>query len=297
MKNPLDDMALLLKAGFSNEDAFERAFAESAYKHRSILFKLKKGSCLSEAFFAAGFISSAERIMLAAAEQGGFVPRALQLLAKQRDQVFEKKRYLKSRLIAVLAVFFIAFITSLLLTVFKTDVPFTDILFSHLMKLAVVILLLKTLYRLLEKDQWFWCALGWRFHLMREPIFQLCWQVSWIRLLHWQLSAGLDALTALKSLQGLIKTQSYNSAMFACLRDIENGCALMKTLKDSGLVFGAELSMSLFIAEKSGAITEGLGHQIILAEQRFNDHINTLIRWLPRVMYIFILMISLSMFP
>ena len=154
---------------------------------------------------------------------------------------------------------------------------------------------IRAIANLCFKDSWWWLQQFWNFGGLNTKVYRLSFVTQWLDLLARQLSAGVDASSALKAMQGLIRNAAYRKATSKALKLVQEGQSLSLALTESGLVPEGEIAGVLVAAEASGNLGDSLAHQASLAQTGLNSYIDQLMFWIPKLLYALCAVVALSM--
>lgn len=293
----LRDLAVTLSAGIPAAEAFDKAGGIQIEGGSRALAALRRGRPLHRVLGDAGIAGPAERLRLATAEQAGLLPEVLTGLADDIEQRRRRRARLRGRMLLPLAVLFIGLFAVTALATFRPEVADGTLLSANLLKATGVVLIIGVVLRLEDRDLWWWCERAWRYGLQRQPLARRAFEAGWLRLLLWQLEAGIDVVSALIAMKGLIRAPRYERALASAVRQVRNGDSLSAALADTGLLDRGDALSILATGERSGRLTEIGLHHTALAVTALDQWLAHLDAWLPRFVYLLAAVVALSMFP
>lgn len=291
----LRQLAVMVGAGVPAVEAFRRAGGEHLAGGPGALRQLGRGRDLAGALTAAGVVSKAEGVRLAAAEAAGLTAAALTELAASRERRARRRRRLAGRLLLPLAVLAIAVVAGTAVAAFSPTANAGPVLAANLATTLAVGLLMMALLALAGRDAWWWTTLAWRLGLQHRPLARSAWEATWLTLLLHQLLAGRDAAAALAAMAGLVPARAHERALAAARSRVAAGAGLTAALHDSGLLRDPQTAAVLGAGEAAGRLTaSGLHHAALIADA-LAEWVDAADAWLARGLYVIAALAALGM--
>lgn len=291
----LRELATLVSTGVPIASAWEKSSAFNHPSGTSVHRLLNQGSSLSQSLSRTKLLTSTQRIVLAAADDSGKQPEALLRLAADAERRAERHNRLRSKWGVIYMLLLVGWSVGMIVSLTSgTDNPVASF-FSHTIKSLFACLVIRFAGSLVTRDSWWWLALAWKLHAQSLKPFRLSIIVNWFDLLGWQLSAGLDAESALRNMANLIPAKPYRNSVNSAASAVRNGQSLANALNKNDLIPNNEMLGVLTVGEASGKLGESLALQTTLSEQFLQLYLDVVETWLPRVLYAFVAGLALSM--
>lgn len=284
----------MVSAGIATAAAWEKSSAALHTSGSPILALLQKGLSLSQAMGRYGLLTPSQQIFLSASDNAGCLPAALLRLASESEQRSQRQQEMKSKWGVLYLLLAVGWLAGSISAGAAEPERLVSTLLLNSGKCLLTYYLIQLVSTLSLQSAWWWLGLAWRLGWRRKA-FQWSFTINWLGLLGWQLAAGVDAATALKSMQGLISTPAYRGATTQAVVAVQNGQSLSTALASSGLLPNAALEQILVSAEASGKIAESLEHQARLAEPNLKLYLDSVMFWLSKVLYALVGAVAFSM--
>jgi type II secretory pathway component PulF len=284
----------MASAGIATAAAWEKSSAGLHGAGPPILALLQKGLSLSQAMGRYGLLTPAQQVFLSAADDAGCLPAALLRLASESEQSSQRQQEMKSKWGVLYLLLAIGWLAGSISAGAAEPARLVSILLLNSGKCLLTYYLIQLVSNLSLQSAWWWLGMAWKFHWRRQA-YQWSFTMHWLDLLGWQLAAGVDAATALKSMQGLISTPAYKHATAQAAIAVQNGQSLSTALASNGLLTNTALEQILVSAEASGKIGESLEHQAQLAAPNLKLYVDSVMFWLSKVLYALVGAVAFSM--
>ena len=148
---------------------------------------------------------------------------------------------------------------------------------------------------LITSDPVPWLSLLWQSGLGR--IIPACSRRIEQRLytaLHWQLDAGIPADSTVESLSALLHARSFKQSVGLASGHLARGEKLFSSLSQERLILTAELSEIIRSGESSGRLDQLLAHHLERQQSVVDDDADLLSAWIPRLLYLPVLILAAS---
>lgn len=290
----LRELATLLESGVPAADAVQKSSLHQITTGQKVVRLLQQGQSVSNALRLTLFSSTGDRILLQAAESGGFIPETLRQLARRAEQRDSRQRQFKSKLWLLYAVLVIAWLAGFVIVLFAPDGKVFSMLLVNTLICGVMLVLLRWVSALFMRDCWWWLNLlcGWgRLHY---PLGQKLMAANWLLLLSRQLAAGLDAVRSLENMVGLLADEGVQRSVRYAARLAANGTSVAQALIEADLVSAPTIMGPLVAGEQSGCLADALARSAVLAENDLQETVEEYVAWMPRVLYVMVCLFVIS---
>lgn len=292
------ELATMLEAGIPAADAFQKSSLIHHWAGPQALKSLRDGQSLTMALNKNFFPRQSDRVMLQAAEAGGFMPDALKRLAQQAEARDQRVRQIRTRWLLLVAILLIAWFAGAVVAWFSVEatpeVSFPKTIFLNTIVCASVVMVYRWVNQLMCKDGWWWlnamCRLGW----LHKTVAQQIMAAHWLDLLGQQLAAGLDAASSLRNMMRLLPHPPVQVAVRRASELVAQGHALSDVLRETKLITAAEITGALVAGEASGRLAPALLHVAQLADAQLQIRLDELQSWIPRALYVLVVLFALT---
>lgn len=290
----LRELATLLDSGIPAADAFRKSSLMAHPMGRRMAQMLSDGKTLTAAFNRGLFLHAADRVMLHAAEAGGFVPTVLKQLALRAEQRERRQKQMQVRWLLLIAILTIAWLSGLLVAYFSPEQSFVAALFGNTLVCAFMLGMLRCVSGLMAKDSWWWLNTMCRFGRLHHTTGQHLMAAHWLRLVSQQIGAGLDAATALENMVGLLSHALVQISVRQAANLVAEGHSLVDAFMAAHLVSAPSITGPLVAGEHSGQLVDALTRAADMSEAALQDMLAELQAWIPRVLYVFVAIFAIS---
>jgi|GEM_PF-1921520 len=289
-------MATLLASGLSAEQTFTALKGQAGRNHRlahacsEALIDIGQGASFVSALARHKFFNRYHLEQVKIGELSGSLPITLINIANRLNRQHERNQKLKTQLKLSQAVIVIGLIVGAALTAAKGGSYFHEIV-----GLIIVVIVTKSLYKMLEIDVFYFLAGAWKRPVLMNNVSALkrLFEYYWYSLLTAQLEAGIDPVHALKNLCDLFPSALLQSNTRICQRSLEKGSSLVAALSQAQLILTSEMKQTLWTGEKTGLLAPTLKYHLELEEKRLEVVTATFYEWLPRFYYVMALAVVL----
>ena len=289
------ELSTLISAGIATVQAWEKSSISLHPASPVILALLQKGTNLVRTMGHYGLLTAAQRIFLAASDNAGQLPAALQRLATESERRAQRLQEMKSKWGVLYLLLLVGWLAGSITAGLAAPDRIAANLFLNTLSCLMSYYFLWLIGRLTLQNAWWWLGLAWKFGWRHSKAFQWSFTIHWLDLLGWQLAAGVDAATALQAMQGLISAPSYRSATANAITAVQDGQSLSTALAASGLLPNQTLAQVLLSAEASGKIAESLAQQTDLAEPNLKLYMDSVMFWLSKTLYALVAAVAFAM--
>lgn len=290
----LRELATLLESGIPAADAFHKSSLMQLPAGRRMAQMLNDGQSISAAFGRGLFLHAADRVLLKAAEAGGFVPTVFKQLATRAEQRAARVRKMRVRWHLLTAILVIGWVAGFLLACFSTTQSVLSALIGNTLICALVFWLMRCINGLMCKDSWWWLNTLARFGRFHAQTAQNLMAAHWLRLLSQQISAGLDAATAMDNMVGLLSYAPVQASVRAASEMVAEGNTLRDALMSAHLLSAAKITGQLLAGEYSGSLEASLTRVADDAEAQLQSLLQELQDWIPRLLYVIVVFFAIS---
>lgn len=297
----INELVTLINSGITPSHAVKvlmESDAKAAFLFTKTARHLKIGRSFSASLAQSELMNRFELSLLKISEESGQLSLGLSDIQKRLEKRHRHLKSLKQKCYLPLGALIIAILATTILS-FVRNSP-SQALFQLLTGTAyllIVCFFIKVFITLCENASEFSFRIFWR-QPMLKPI-KLIRNVVEYNIYHnlsLQLKSGIDAHQAVKALEIFCNKPNYLKSLANCQRLISAGSDLTSALSQSNLIFSNDLYQFLYTSEKSGTLDTGLTSYLAIKESEIEEQIDTLIQWFPRIFYIFVIFIALSLF-
>jgi len=288
-------LATMLDAGLTVERSL-RALSDSGAKPDATLTRLiglvQRGVSLPDAVERAGCMSQFDVALLRSAESAGQLPNGLQFIAERRRTQIARVATLSTALWLPQCVLLIGALVAMLLRVFRGTADLIAMLeivaVVVLVRLATVIFL-----ALLRVDSRVYISILWVVGWLHQhsPLFQISFESIFYRSFLWQIRAGVSAQQAAERCAGLLGSARFGRSVRRAAASMGGGISVTESLEQQSLLLSSRLRTVLAIAEESGRWEQAIDHELDLQQQIIKQKLAAAFTWIPRVYYVFVLVI------
>ncbi len=287
--NIFDDLAILHSAGMNSLEAIQ-TIASSHLEITvwpSIISKISSGSTLANALGDCGIVNRYEQEIIAVAEFSGRTEQALSWLAKNYEKRLRRVSQLRYKLMLPLAVLLIGIIAFSILTIVKNpEVTVLSVLSQAGIILVIVFVITKVMLYLFQKDIFNFIANSSL--LSHINLYKRLFEQVFFTALLWNSKSGIDFKTGFLRISKLVQSKSLKKRLVMTSTYCGQGLSVTKSIQKAELPVTIEFIQVLNIAEASGRWDETVEHYLNQQQAKLDMNIDSVVEWLPRIYYLFI---------
>lgn len=291
-------LAALLNAGIAPAEAVVLLNKQYTYLKPELARMasvLKAGQSLKHAFSATRLLGAIELEILSTAEQAGKTVDALKFIGQRFDTRATRLKKVKSQLVLPTLIFILAVIIGFVIQVVSQTASIGAASLQAALYMLGFTITMKAVFTGLNRDSITWMALLSRIGMASWfSLAQRCFEYTWLTLLLWQHTAGIDWITAVERTTHLTPVSRFQQKMRALNIALQQGESLSAALTVSGVPVSQTAMLTLRTGESSGNMTQNLEHYLAIEAEQLNNSIQLLTDWLPRLCYIFIVIFVVS---
>jgi type II secretory pathway component PulF len=251
---------------------------------------LRRGRSLASAVADAGLARPWEQPLLTAAETAGRLPETLARLADHHEAVSRRLRKLRGQMLLPAAAWALALFVLPLPALVRGDLDATAYLLRSLLPLLLLLVGARLWVHAWRRARAQQALLPGERHLHRLPwlgtLLIEAQRAQGLQVLALLLQAGLPADVALRSSAEAVQLPSLRRGLAAAARAAADGVAWIDSLPAAGLVHrGAERAL-LQSGEAAGRVDDTVTRLARSLQAEVDDRFDSLGRWLPRVLYV-----------
>jgi type II secretory pathway component PulF len=287
--NIFHDLAALNGAGIDMLEAV-KIIASSHLKVTVwpvIISRIANGSTLAKALGDCGVINSYEQEIIAVAEFAGRTEQALSWLAKNYEKRLRRISQLRYKLLLPLAVLLIGIIAFSILTLVKNpEVTVLSVVSQAGIILVAVFVITKVMLFLFQKDISNFIASSSL--LSHSKLYKRLFEQVFFTALLWNNKSGIDFKTGFLRLSKLTQSKSLKKRLMMASAYCGQGLTITKSIQKAELPVTIEFIQILEIAQASGRWDETVEHYLNQQQVMLDMKIDSVVEWLPRIYYLFI---------
>jgi len=111
----------------------------------------------------------------------------------------------------------------------------------------------------------------------------------------WQLSTGVDASTALGRVKLLLKPSEYRHSVERAQKQCAQGIDLPTALMNNGLILTTRMIQILNTANTTGDFEKAVGQELGLISEKLKQNALEKLKWWPRLIYVFVMVIIIRL--
>lgn len=305
--NPLwsqhwQQLAVMIGAGLSVEKALHTLLKSepktSAERKINIALVrvhglVQRGVSLASAVQRAGAMTKFDGMLLQTAEIAGRLPDGLNAIAQRRLKQIQRVDTLSKSLWLPQCVLIIAAFVAVFIRVAGGEGALSSAVEVGLWLIVIRITTLLFL-ALLRLDPRIYLSMLWPFSWLRKNsvLFQSSFELIFYSAFLWQVRAGVDVQRATENCQNLLSDQSFQNATINAALSMGDGVGVTDSLGQQGLVLSKRLRMTVSVAEQSGRWEQAIEHELGLQAAIITQSIDAKFKWIPRIYYVIVLLIS-----
>ena len=243
---------------------------------------VEAGLSLVEVLYELNCLSAYHYQLLKVAEYSGQLSTVFIQIAYQLERSQERQQRLKIQLRTSQVIISIGLLAHVLLSLFKQQFPFIEIIFF-----IALLIITKGILTILTAD--LFSVLAWIWHNRFAKISSVLvrfFEYYLFRLLLIQWQSGIDAEQSLAQLNSLFNSELLKQKIRLAQGQIAKGASLTTTLAKQQLILSSHLKQAMQIGEASGRLTEHLAHYLQQEEKYLALVIDSVYEWLPRFYYV-----------
>jgi len=287
-------LAALLNAGIAPAEAVALLGKQYTYLRPELArmtSALKTGQSLKHAFSTTRLLGAVELEILSTAEQAGKVVEALKFIGLRFDVRASRLKKVKSQLVLPMFIFILAVIIGFVIQVVDQTASIGAASLQAVLYLLAFTVTMKTIFAGINRDSIVWMGLLSRVGMASWfSLAQRCFEYTWLTLLLWQHTAGIDWITATERIAHVTSVNGFQQKMRALNIALQQGKSLSAALTVSGVPISQTAMLTLHTGESSGNMTQSLQQYLTMEDERLASSIQLLTDWLPRLCYAFIVL-------
>ena len=291
-------LAALLNAGMSPAHAVTLLGKQYTYLQSALTRMsrdLNKGRSLKQAFRASGLLGSIDLEILSTAEQAGKTVEALKFIGRRFDVRASRLKKVKSQLVLPTLIFILAVIIGFVIQVVSQAASMDTASVQAALYILGFTIIMKMVFAGITKDSTSWMVLLSRTGMASWfSLAQRSFEYTWLTLLLWQHTAGIDWVTATERIATLTPVTRFKQKIRASNIALQQGESLTAAFAVSGVPLSQAAILTLQTGESSGNMAQSLEHYLTIEAEQLNDSIQLLTDWLPRLAYVFIVIFVIS---
>lgn len=296
----ISHLVTMLAAGITPQDAIVKVKqSDPAFDPylKPVLSHLRSGRGLTASLGKIDLFNPFDLAFLSIYENAGRIVEGLRDRQRRQETRYKIIHKLKAKLYLATGILVVAILASTGIIVARESLEAGLIHITQNTGLLLVILWLINFLSIKAKDSAETAfKLFWRYKIVRDiTLIRNIVEIHWYKCLINQMKSGVDIHQSINQQRGLCDVSSYLDTIDQCEKQIASGNALTPALISSGLVFSTHLRQNLIVAEQSGSLDTGLEHHLTLVESEQEDQLDAIVAWIPRIYYVAMVVLGLSL--
>jgi type II secretory pathway component PulF len=288
--NFLRELATLIEAGLPPATAMQKLKSHGR-NWIKVEAELNKGSKLGRSLYKYGFISRYEQEVVSIAEDAGRLPDGLRTIAESSEKRAARIRHLKSKLFYPFSILTVAIgVNALVLLIGQSGRSTLDILINAALQFIVAFFITRQLLKQLDKDACTLLSQAWS--MRSQTWYQLLTETTVFGVLYWQQQSGISFQEGFKRTARLIDHKAFKKQLSLLSNKCAQGHSVSDSLNQSELPVTDQFKQILLTAEQSGNWSIALSRQLSLSQEELHRTVDVLFAWLPRIFYLFVVIIA-----